>query len=150
MKKILVSLMLSALAVGASADAKVLPGSNCSAMYGSQAASLNKVNSGVIENVGSSTIQVICPLITDVTDETAINSSYIYVRPSQTETLQCNAFAVSSSGAEGSSGAVATAGATIKKMVFSNNVANGSKYSRYFMTCNLSPGAQVIQYYYKE
>ncbi len=151
MKKILVSLMLSALAMGASAgDAKLFPGSNCDAVYGSQVSSISKINSGIIENIGSSDVQIVCPMLTDITDQGAINSSYIYVRPSQTKSLYCNAFSVSSNGAEGSAGAVATAGATVKKMVFANNILNGAAASRYFMTCNLNPGAQVIQYYYTE
>jgi len=124
-------------------DYKILPGSFCKAKDGAQESFLLR-EYGAIQNTASSDVGVICPVINDVTNETAVNRSQItvdfgpYIRA-------CNVKAASADVISTNNNSLGTTNGP-QTFVLSNNITVGEQSSRYYVDCTLPPNGKIYQY----
>ena len=151
MKKIFVGLILSVSTMSTFAgDAKLFPGSNCSAIDGSQEGYLERLD-GTIKNIGSSAVDVTCPMLNDITSDGTINSSYVNLVPNGIDSIDCDLYIVNPNGQWSRSPKSAYNTGTPTTLTFSSNLsAGGPSKNRYFFECKLDPQAEITQYYYTE
>ena len=138
----LMFVMLSSLHAFA-LDYKILPGSFCKAKDGSQESLLVREH-GTVKNGSSTDVSVVCPVINDVTNETAINRSEITIDFGQ-YIRSCNMKAASANTISTNNTSLGTTNGP-QTFVLMNEVSVGQQSSRYYVDCTLPPQGTIYQY----
>ena len=139
----LIPLLLTAQETSA-LDYKILPGAACSSVDGSKEASVRR-SGGEVVNIGSSEITVSCPVVNDVTGETAINTSEVTLKPNGNAT-SCSMTARRKNGSLTSTRSVSSSYDITVSLNFESNITASQKESQYYMDCRLPAGSSVVQY----